>query len=152
MFRFFEGLVDPYVDYEEKDAPPRRILPFLMEYSRPFRWVFVATALMTTIISAMEIVLIWYVGRLVDLLAQGAPAEVWARHGTEFILAALAIILIRPAIAGTGVALLHNTILPNYGTLIRWRSHRHVLRQPVGWFENDFAGRIADRIMQTPPA
>ncbi|MBC7156100.1 MAG: ABC transporter ATP-binding protein, partial [Rhodobacteraceae bacterium] len=55
-------------------------------------------------------------------------------------------------IAGVDVALLHNTILPNFGTLIRWRAHRHVLRQSVGWFENDFAGRIANRIMQTPPA
>jgi ATP-binding cassette, subfamily B, multidrug efflux pump len=50
------------------------------------------------------------------------------------------------------VGLLNNAILPNFGTLIRWRSHRHVLRQSVGWFENDFAGRIANRIMQTPPA
>ena len=48
--------------------------------------------------------------------------------------------------------LLNNTILPNFGTLIRWRAHKHVLRQSVGWFENDFAGRIANRIMQTPPA
>jgi ATP-binding cassette subfamily B multidrug efflux pump len=47
---------------------------------------------------------------------------------------------------------LNNTILPNFGTLIRWRAHKHVLRQSVGWFENDFAGRIANRIMQTPPA
>jgi ATP-binding cassette subfamily B multidrug efflux pump len=50
------------------------------------------------------------------------------------------------------VALLHNTILPNFGTMIRWRAHSHVIRQPVGWFESDFAGRIANRIMQTPPA
>ena len=42
--------------------------------------------------------------------------------------------------------------MPNFGTLIRWRAHKHVLRQSVGWFENDFAGRIANRIMQTPPA
>jgi ATP-binding cassette, subfamily B, multidrug efflux pump len=50
------------------------------------------------------------------------------------------------------VGLLNNAILPNFGTIIRWRAHRHVLRQSVGWFENDFAGRIANRIMQTPPA
>jgi ATP-binding cassette, subfamily B, multidrug efflux pump len=152
MFRFFETLVDPYVDYPEQDAPPRRILPFLLEYCRPFRGVFVVTALATTTMSALEIALIWYVGHLVDLLALGNPTDVWAAHGTEFVLAGLAVILIRPVIAGLGVALLHNTILPNFGTLIRWRSHRHVLRQPVGWFENDFAGRIANRIMQTPPA
>ena len=91
-------------------------------------------------------------GRDVDLLGQGTPAAVWAAHGTEIILVALAIVLIRPIIGGTNVALLHNTILPNFGTMIRWRAHRHVLRQPVGWFESDFAGRIANRIMQTPPA
>jgi len=152
MFRFFENLVDPYSPYQEQDAPPRRLLPFLAEYARPFRWVFLVTALVTTLVSALEILLIWYVGRLVDLLAQGAPAEVWAAHGTEFILAGLVVLLVRPLVAVSGVALLHNTILPNFGALIRWRSHRHVLRQPVGWFENDFAGRIANRIMQTPPA
>jgi ATP-binding cassette subfamily B multidrug efflux pump len=102
--------------------------------------------------SALEIGLIWYVGRLVDLLSQGTPAEVWAGYGTEILLVAAFVLLIRPFLAVTGVALLHNSILPNFGTLIRWRSHRHVLRQPVGWFENDFAGRIANRIMQTPPA
>jgi ATP-binding cassette subfamily B multidrug efflux pump len=51
---------------------------------------------------------------------------------------------------GIDVALLNNAILPQFGTLIRWRAHRQVLRQSVGWFENDFAGRIANRIMQTP--
>ncbi|SPH23578.1 Putative multidrug export ATP-binding/permease protein [Defluviimonas aquaemixtae] len=152
MFRFFENLVDPYVSYEEKDAPPRRLLPFLLDYARPFRAVFAITAVMTTVVAAIEVLLIWYVGRLVDLLSQGSPAEVMRDHGLELALAAFAVVILRPILSGIDVALLHNTILPNFGTLIRWRSHRHVLRQPVGWFENDFAGRIANRIMQTPPA
>lgn len=75
-----------------------------------------------------------------------------AAHGWEFAAVALIVALVRPLVSGTGTALLHNTILPNFGTMIRWRAHRHVLRQPVGWFEGDFAGRIANRIMQTPPA
>ena len=152
MFRFFENLVDPYSNYEEKDAPPERLLPFLLDYARPFRTVFAITAVMTTIVSAIELLLIWYVGRLVDMLSGGAPADVLRDHGLELALAAVAVIVLRPILSGIDVALLHNTILPNFGTLIRWRSHRHVLRQPVGWFENDFAGRIANRIMQTPPA
>jgi ATP-binding cassette subfamily B multidrug efflux pump len=119
---------------------------------RPFRGVFIATALLTTLVSALEIALIWYVGRLVDLLATGTPAEVWSRHGSEIIAVGLVVLIARPLLSVTDVALLHNSILPNFGTLIRWRAHRHVLRQPVGWFENDFAGRIANRIMQTPPA
>jgi ATP-binding cassette subfamily B multidrug efflux pump len=90
-------------------------------------------------------------GRVVDIL-QGDPALVWQRYGTEFLIVSLFILFIRPIMQGIDVALLNNTILPNFGTLIRWRAHKHVLRQSVGWFENDFAGRIANRIMQTPPA
>ncbi|MGB3178375.1 MAG: ABC transporter ATP-binding protein [Albidovulum sp.] len=152
MFRFFENLVDPYAPYQETNTPPQRLLPFLMEYARPFKAVFALTAVLKMVTAVIEVGLIWYMGRIVDLLANGTPSEVLRVHGVELALAALGIIVVRPLIAGVDVALLHNTILPNFGTLIRWRSHKHVLRQPVGWFENDFAGRIANRIMQTPPA
>jgi len=152
MFRFFETLVDPYQPYPQADTPPRGLWPFLREYVLPFRKVFAVTALVSLLVASGDIALIWYVGRLVDLLTTGAPAEVLASHGWEFVTVALIIALVRPMISGTGTALLHNTILPNFGTMIRWRAHRHVLRQPVGWFEGDFAGRIANRIMQTPPA
>ena len=152
MFRFFEGLVDPYVAYQQSDTPPRRLWPFLQEYVHPFRRVFAVTGILAVIIAASDVGLIWYVGRVVDLLSQGVPAQVWAGHGLEITLVAAAILLVRPVLAVGQVALLHNTIMPNFGTMIRWRAHRHVLRQPVGWFESDFAGRIANRIMQTPPA
>ena len=152
MFKFFEGLVDPYVSYTQTDTPPRKMWPFLREYIRPFRRVFWATGLTSVAVAAADVALIWYVGRMVDLLAHGEPAAVWASHGTEIILVALGILVLRPIVAGVNVALLHNSILPNFGTMIRWRAHSHVLRQPVGWFESDFAGRIANRIMQAPPA
>ena len=152
MFRYFENLVDPYTAYAETDRPPQRLWPFLRQYVRPFRGVFVVTALLKMAVAAVEVLMIWYVGRIVDLLAQGAPERIWDDYGAEFVAAGLFVLLARPLISGIDVALLHNTILPNFGTMIRWRAHRHVLRQPVGWFENDFAGRIANRIMQTPPA
>ncbi len=152
VFRIFENLVDPYVDYEETDRPPQRLWPFLWGYLQPFRAIFVVTALLKMFVAAVEVLLIWYLGRIVDLLAGGAPERVWADYGTELILTGIFVVVARPVIAGIDAALLHNTILPNLGTLIRWRAHRHVLRQSVGWFENDFAGRIANRIMQTPPA
>ena len=152
MFRFFEGLVDPYQAYPRSDTPPRRLWPFLKEYVRPFRKVFAATAVLSVIAAALDVALIWYVGRLVDLLAQGSPAQVWADYGTEIVSVGLFVLIVRPALIVTNVALLHNTILPNFGTMIRFRAHDHVMRQPVGWFEGDFAGRIANRVMQTPPA
>jgi ATP-binding cassette, subfamily B, multidrug efflux pump len=152
MFRYFENLVDPYTSYVETDTPPQRLWPFLKEYARPFRGVFVVTGAMSIIVAFVEIGLIWYTGRVVDVLATAGPGEVWDLYGTELILAALFILILRPLLQGLDVLLLNNAIMPNFGTLIRWRAHRHVLRQSVGWFENDFAGRIANRIMQTPPA
>jgi ATP-binding cassette subfamily B multidrug efflux pump len=150
MFRFFENLVDPYTAYSETDAPPRRLWPFLLEYSQPFKGVFALTALMSVIVAVVEVGLIWYMGRVVDLMSTGDPSSVLASHGWELIVAAIFILTLRPLIQGLDVALLNNSILPQFGALIRWRAHRQVLRQSVGWFENDFAGRIANRIMQTP--
>ncbi len=151
MFRFFENLVDPYCDYPERDRPPTRLWPFLRDYGEPFRRVFLWAAALSVVVAAIEIGLIYYMGRIVDLLA-GEPQQVMRDHGLELAAVALFIVLLRPALHMLDVALLNNAILPNFGTLIRWRAHKHVLRQSVGWFENDFAGRIANRIMQTPPA
>ena len=152
MFRFFENLVDPYTDYPEQDSPPNRLWPFLWDYSQPFKRLFLITAIMSIVVAVMEIWLISYMGRLVDLLTGSEPAEFIATYGWELLAVALFILFLRPILHGLDVALLNNGILVNFGTLIRWRAHRHVLRQSVGWFENDFAGRIANRIMQAPPA
>jgi len=152
MFRFFENLIDPYAPYPQTDTPPRRLWPFLAEYIRPFRKIFAVTALLSVATAFADVALIWYVGRLVDLLSALAPAEFITRYGAEIGLVAVAVLVLRPLLLVGNVVLLHNTILPNFGTMIRWRAHAHVIRQPVGWFESDFAGRIANRIMQTPPA
>ncbi|MBE3638238.1 ABC transporter ATP-binding protein [Mangrovicoccus algicola] len=152
MFRFFETLVDPYADYPQTDRPPRGLRSYLLYLSRPFRKVF-AWAFVTSIaVAAVEIWLIGYLGRVVDLMGNTTPAAFWAAHGVELVAMAVFLVTLRPALQGLNVALLNNAVMPNFGTLFRWRAHRHVLRQSVGWFENDFAGRIANRIMQAPPA
>ena len=140
LFQFFETLVDPYTAYPDTDTPPRRLFAFLWDYSQPFKTLFAATAIMSLVVAAIEIGLIWYMGRVVDLLSTGAPSEVLADHGVELILVALFVLLIRPLMQGLDVTLLNNAILPQFGTLIRWRAHRQVLRQSVGWFEKRFRG------------
>lgn len=152
MFRFLENLVDPYGPYDEVDAPPRKLWPFFRAYSKPFHKLFVAAALLSLVGAFVEVALIYYMGRVVDLMSTGSPSEVLSTYGPELALAAGFILVIRPLVQAIDVSVLNNAILPNYGTLFRWRAHKHVLRQSVGWFENDFAGRIANRVMQTPPA
>lgn len=151
MLPYFERLVDPYTPYSETDNPPQKLFSFLWQYSQPFKKVFFWAGVMSIIVAAIEVGLIFYMGRVVDLL-EGDPAIFWENYRVELICAALFILLVRPVLQAFDVALLNNAILPNFGTLIRWRAHRQVLRQSVGWFENDFAGRVANRIMQTPPA
>jgi ATP-binding cassette subfamily B multidrug efflux pump len=152
MLRYFESLVDPYVPYSDRDTPPARLWPFLREYLRPARRVMGWTLASVFAVAVLEVWLIWYAGRLVDVLGDTPPAEVWVRHGAELALVALFILVARPLIQGASAVLLNQSLMPNVGTIVRWRSHRHVLRQSVGWFQNDFAGRIANRLMQTAPA
>jgi ATP-binding cassette subfamily B multidrug efflux pump len=152
MFRFFESLVDPYTPYSETDTPPAKLWPFLMAYLAPARGVMIWTVASVFVVAVIEVGLIWYAGRLVDVLGDTPPSEIWARHGLELGLVALFILFLRPVFQTVSAALLNQSLMPNVGTLVRWRAHRHVLRQSVGWFQNDFAGRVANRMMQTAPA
>ena len=88
MFRFFENLVDPFTPYPETDTPPQKLWPFLRDYMRPFTKVFIAAAVMAVVVAAVEIWLIYYMGRVVDVLSSGGPAEVWDAYGTELLLVA----------------------------------------------------------------
>ena len=152
MFRFFENAVDPYVSYVPTDTPPRKLWPYLRDYVRLFRSIFVVTGFFSMLNAFSEVGLLWYLGRVVDLLSHGQPKQVWAANWVEFASVAAAVLILRPFFGTFNVALLHNTILPSFGPAMRWRAHAHVMRQPVGWFESDFAGRIANRIMQAPSA
>jgi hypothetical protein len=111
VVRFFEGLVDPYGPYEQNDSPPRKLWPFLREYIRPFHAVFAVTAVVSTLVATIDVLLIWYLGHLVDVLAVGAPAEVWASYGAEVLAVGVGILVLRPILSGLNTALLHNAIL-----------------------------------------
>ena len=152
MFRFFEKLVDPYQPYTVSNTPPRLLWPFLQDYLAPFKNIFWFLGCFSALVAAIEIVLIWYLGRLITMLSDTTPTEFWSSHKVELIVVAGFILTLRPIIQAINTLLQNNAMLPNVGTLVRYRAHRHVLGQSVSWFDNDFAGRIANRIMQTPPA
>ena len=152
MFKFFEKLVDPYQPYPISNTPPRQLWPFLRDYLLPFKKIFWFLGCFSAVVATIEIGLIWYLGRLVTLFSNTTPTVFWAAHKVELISVAVFILTLRPLIQAVDTLLQNNAMLPNVGTLVRYRAHKHVLSQSVSWFENDFAGRIANRIMQTPPA
>ena len=151
MLRHFENMVDPYVN-TGSTTPPQGLWAFLAYMLWPMRWVLAGATTLTLIVGLIEVWMIFYAGRLVDVLSQAGPEAFWQLHGTELILVAVFLLVVRPLIQVVDAGFLNQALMPNVGTLVRWRTHSHVLRQSVGWFQNDFAGRIANRVMQTAPA
>ena len=152
MFRLFENSIDPYGPYDEGDTPPARLWPFLLSYLKPFRWVLLACVILTAMVVVGEILLIYLAGQIVDILSGTEPDRFFTDYWLEVTLIVIGLIFVWPLVELLHGLFMHQAVFPNLGTLIRWRSHRHVIRQSVGWFENDFAGRITNRIMQTAPA
>ena len=149
MFKFFESLVDPFCTYKETDSPPKEISNFLKDYTKPFYFLFGVTAFFAFLLATIELLLIYGIGQIVDLMQTGSRQEILENGffiGFFLVLAGVGM----PVIASIAVLLNNNSLMPNIATLFRWRGHRQVMRQSVGWFENDFAGRIANRVMQTP--
>jgi ATP-binding cassette subfamily B multidrug efflux pump len=152
MFRWFENIVDPFQDYDDADTPPSRVVPFVWSYLRTFRKILLVALFLSALSAAIEMFLIFYAGRLIDVMVETGAETFLANHWVELMWICLFIVFFQPAVYIVDRLLMNQSIIPNVGTMVRWRAHRHVLRQSVGWFEDDFAGRIANRIVQVPPA
>ena len=150
LFDRIEGLVHPFAE-PPPGTPPGTPLAFMARELRPFRTVMVIAAILGTAVDVLELGLIWYAGRLVDLMSAG-PDTFWSANGTEIIIAALLLLLIRPLVVTVNAMVLFSGISTNMLAQTRWRAHRHLLGQPVGFFQNDFAGRLANRVLQAGTA
>ena len=145
MFRRFEELVDPFQDYDELKPSPQT-WRYLITNLRPFRTVMAMSLSLTVIGAAIEIWLIGYTSQLVDNLATARRDELWASQGIGLLAAAALVLIGRPVAGYLRESLDDIAFRPNAETLFRWRAHRHVLRQSVGWFRQDLSGRIASQV------
>ena len=150
MFRFFENLVDPYSPYEDDMDPPAGLMQYLVYHTKPFRTLFLITGIATILAAVFEIFLLAAIGWVVDLMAAETPASLWENYTWHFIGLLGFVLILKPTLYLIDFMLISNTLIPNVATLFRWRGHKHVMRQSIGWFEADFAGRVANRVMQTP--
>lgn len=151
MFRFFENLIDPFQSYNPK-TPSANVWQFLREHLAPLKYIMAASLALTAISALIEVWLIGYAGRLLDTLATTPPDQLLATHGREFIAVIAIILIARPLVPLFRETLDDIAFRPTAVTLIRWRAHRHVLQQSVGWFQNDLAGRIANRVREAGSA
>ncbi|OOG61221.1 multidrug ABC transporter ATP-binding protein [Rhodanobacter sp. B05] len=147
MFRWFESLIDTFKDPVD-GMPPQSVARFYMFYLRQVWPVFAAAIVVGFGVAVVEVSLFGFIGRIVDM-ARGTPADLFRQHGRTLVWMAVVALVARPVLGGLHDLLMNQTILPSLNNRIRWQNHRYVIRQSLGFFQNDYAGRIANRIMQT---
>ena len=148
MFRFFENRVPPFPD-GEPGQPPSRLLPFLVHYSRPMLPWLVAMSLLTAILSVAEVSFFGFMGSLVDRLGQTSPETFWEEQAGRLLLLGGLVVVAFPLLALVQSLIVHQTIFGNYPMLVRWLGHRYLLRQSLKFYQDEFAGRVSQKLMQT---
>ncbi|MCB8888762.1 ABC transporter ATP-binding protein [Halomonas malpeensis] len=148
MFGYFEGRVDPYPEGEVK-TPPRGLLPFIWHFSRPIWPLLVVMSLVTAAVSAAEVLFFSYMGELVDWLGNVERAGFWQANGAWLAGLGLLVILGLPLLVLLQSLITHQSIFGNYPMIGRWLSHRHMLSQSLAFYQDEFAGRVSQKVMQT---
>jgi ATP-binding cassette subfamily B multidrug efflux pump len=147
LLRFFESLVCPYPEQAPR-VPPRRFFPFLWEASAGMRGLLLGMTLCTALIGVFEAMLFSMLGHVVDWLADVQPHELFIRHREPLLILAL-ILLASPLVVSLQTFLKHQALFANFPMRLRWNFHRHMLGQGLGFYQDEFAGRIATKVMQT---
>jgi ATP-binding cassette, subfamily B, multidrug efflux pump len=147
MLRFFETSLDPFREHDES-MPPASLIGYYGRYCKQVWPFLVALMTISLVVSLIEVTILRFVGALVDMLRSTSPDAVLKTHGGEFLAIALLILIGRPLASFTHDLIVQQAIAPGMTNLIRWQTHRYVLRQSVSYFANDFAGRIASNIVQ----
>ena len=147
-FKFFEKLVDPFPP-PAPERSPSSVYRFCRHHAKGLEPFLLAMALLSTATAIVEVYLFDLMGQLVDILTSETPESFWSGPGTDLLWLALAVVIAYPILVGISSLLLHQTLMGNFPMLVRWKTHRYLLRQSLGFFQDEFAGRIATRVMQT---
>ncbi len=151
ILRWFESRIDPFANGPGGE-PPAGLMAFYWYFVRQAWPWFAAVLAAGAIVAFIEVAMFRYVGSIVDLLGRTTPERVWHEHGTTFLWMLAVVLIGRPLAGAFHDLVVRQSILAPFTNLVRWQSHRHVVRQSVSFFQNDFAGRIAARVMQTGSA
>ena len=147
MFALFEKLVKPYPEGTNA-LPPRGFLPFVWACSDGLRGYIAAMTLLTAAIGVFEALLFAMLGAIVDWLGPVAPQRLWAEHGMT--LALLAVVLLGSTLLVAAQSMFkHQAMAGNFPMRLRWNFHRLLLQQSMNFYQDEFAGRIATKLMQT---
>jgi ATP-binding cassette subfamily B multidrug efflux pump len=147
LFRYFEKLVSPYPDTAPPPLP-RGFFAFLWACARGLRRYIAAMTLFTAVIGVFEALLFSFLGRVVDWLARVEPSRLWTEQRGHLLLLA-AILLGSTVLIAVQSLLKQQALAGNFAMRLRWNFHRNMLAQSLSFYQDEFAGRVAAKLMQT---
>jgi ATP-binding cassette subfamily B multidrug efflux pump len=148
MFGWFERQLNPFPS-EEPNVPPRGLFAFCWHYTRPAAPWLAAMATLTMLIAIGEVTLFQFLGQIVDWLSHTDKATFLQTEGSKLFWMAMMVLVGLPVAAVLDSLIMHQVLLGNYPMIARWQMHRFLLRHSMTFFANEFAGRVATKVMQT---
>jgi ATP-binding cassette subfamily B multidrug efflux pump len=151
MFRRFETTLNPTRE-PDRPVPPSGLLAFYWHFARQVKGLLIALFVIELFVALFDTAVPWFMGRIVTFVSKLAPERFLAETWPWLVAMALTVLIARPGIILARYLVTNQAIAGPFTNLIRWQSHWHVVRQSWAFFQNDFAGRISNRVMQTGPA
>src|SRR5262244_2082706 len=151
MFSLFERYLKPTA-VPEQPEPPDGLIAFLWHFARQAKWLFAGLFVVEFFVALTDSAVPWFMGRIVTLVTSIPPDRFLAETWPWLVGMALVVLVARPLVGLTRYLITNQAIAAPFTGLIRWQAHFHVVRQSWAFFQNDFAGRISNRVMQTGPA
>ncbi len=151
MFAIFERLLKP-TETTERSEPPGGFIAFFWHFARQAKGLFAALFAAGLMVALLDSTIPVFMGRIVTLITASPPDELFAKFWPHLLGMALVLLIARPCALTAQNLIANQAIAANVSNRIRWQNHWYVVRQSWAFFQNDFAGRIANRVMQTGPA
>lgn len=150
MYTYFEKLVDPYPDLQEEkiQPPPKSFFAFIWQMTDGTRKYIFTLTFLTALVGCFEAALFGAIAKIVDWMGEVPASQLWAERKTG-ILALGIIIAASPLLVAFQATLKHQSIMGNFPMRLRWNFHRTMLAQSMSFYQDEFAGRVATKVMQT---
>src|SRR6266436_2790057 len=156
MLKFFERRLEPTGPLPDAPPPtlnsPHAVLRFYWHFVRQVPGPLLALFATGFFVAITDAAIPVCIGRIVSLVSSQEPQTIWREAGPQLLLMAALFLIVRPVAHFAQAIVANQMMVPGLTNLVRWQSHWHVVRQGWTFFQNDFAGRIAARVMQTGPA
>ncbi|WP_165740971.1 ABC transporter ATP-binding protein [Pseudoalteromonas sp. Z1A6] len=148
MYRLFEKMTKAFPE-DQPTQPPSTLFAFCRHYTKGMELSLLLMSISAAMLAILEVSLFSYMGQLVDWLTAYTPQTLFVEQKSELIKMAVMLLVVLPVVVFFHSAILHQALLGNYPMSIRWLAHRYLLRQSVSFYQNEFAGRIATKVLQT---